>query len=106
MASLQKLSSQMLRTCQMSTAVGVSHIKPVDPTSTINYQVIAVQTPLVGYYKKPDEMESPLVTQPTVSDIVRSELLSTLPSRRQEPMSPGAAAIMQLQTNIVLQQKQ
>ena len=81
MASIQKISSHAILMSRLSTAVGVSKVKPSSPSSAAgantSYQVITSTPASVGFYKKPGEI-SETVEQVSVS------LLERLPSKRWE----------------------
>ena len=79
MASIQKISSNAVLMSRLSTAVGVSHVKPASPSSA-SYQVISAKTPSVGYFKKPQELSETLEVAPVT-------MLQRLPSKRWEPSS-------------------
>merc|ERR1712126_125204 len=85
MASVQKMTSQAVKVSRLSSAVGVSHVKTSSP-SPVTFQVISVQTPDVGYYKKPSETLNHTSTSAS-SLTSSSELISRLPSKRWESKS-------------------
>ena len=86
MASVQKMTSQAVKVSRLSSAVGVSHVKTSSP-SPVTFQVISVQTPDVGYYKKPSETLNNHPSTSASSLTSSSELISRLPSKRWESKS-------------------